>query len=174
MKNCQRSQRNPSKIRPLIGPPVLQRLPMYLTKIHVPPIMTEVQSKLTNILKIFHKKSSLNVQWKSQHHIMSSRQEARAKERNTVLLSKQNRSGMKFRQSQFWMDPLFQSYLQQTVRFFLTKSEAAWLKDCSHLYLIKDRIYLLSCFIFLARAGPFGNLRRPSKLEYFNSGESRN
>lgn len=82
--------------------------------------------------------------------------------------------GMEFRQSQFWMDPLFQSYLQQTVRFFLTKSEAAWLKDCSHLYLIKDRIYLLSCFIFLARAGPFGNLRRPSKLEYFNSGESRN
>lgn len=118
MKNCQRSQRNPSKIRPLIGPPVLQRLPMYLTKIHVPPIMTEVQSKLTNILKISHKKSSLNVQWKSQHHIMSSRQEARAKERNTVLLTKQNRSGMEFRQSQFWMDPLFQSYLQQTVRFF--------------------------------------------------------
>lgn len=106
---------------------------MYLTKIHVPPIMTEVQSKLTNILKISHKKSSLNVQWKSQHHIMSSRQEARAKERNTVLLTKQNRSGMEFRQSQFWMDPLFQSYLQQTVRFFLTKSEAAWLKDCSHL-----------------------------------------
>lgn len=93
MKNCQRSQRNPSKIRPLIGPPVLQRLPMYLTKIHVPPIMTDIQSKLTNILKIFHKKSSLNVQWKSQHHIMSSRQEARAKERNTVLLTKQNRSG---------------------------------------------------------------------------------
>lgn len=117
MKNCQRSQRNPSKIRPLIGPPVLQRLPMYLTKIHVPPIMTEVQSKLTNILKISHKKSSLNVQWKSQHHIMSSRQEARAKERNTVLLTKQNRSGMEFRQSQFWMDPLFQSYLQQTEIF---------------------------------------------------------
>lgn len=136
--------------------------------------MTEVQSKLTNILKISHKKSSLNVQWKSQHHIMSSRQEARAKERNTVLLTKQNRSGMEFRQSQFWMDPLFQSYLQQTVRFFLTKSEAAWLKACSHLYLIKDRIYLLSCFIFLARAGPIGNLRRPSKLEYFNSGEPRN
>lgn len=133
MKNCQRSQRSPtaSKIRPLIGPPVLQRLPMYLTKIHVPPIMTEVQSKLTNILKISHKKSSLNVQWKSQHHIMSSRQEARAKERNTFLFTKQNK-----------------------LRFFLTKSEAAWLKDCSHLYLIKDRIYLLSRFIFLALAGP--------------------
>lgn len=75
--------------------------------------------------------------------------------------------GMEFRQSQFWMDPLFQSYLQQTVRFFLTKSEAAWLKDCSHLYLIKDRIYLLSCFIFLARAGPFWQFEKTFQIRIF-------